>query len=200
VGERTPSATTNAHVLEAVTDWLDLSPDPAWPAAAAAKVSGWLCAEQSTDGTWTDKWHASPYYATVCCAVALARVGGPGPDRAVGRAIDWVLATQRDDGSWGRWAGTAEETAYAVEILLLPAGRADRDRVDRAAARGYLALTEALRRPTDCPPLWHDKDLYLPGTIVQAAGLRARHLVHGSPTVLAQVAQAAPAERGGADG
>ena len=39
-------------------------------------------------------------------------------DHGLTRAAEWVLATQRPDGAWGRWEGTAEETAYAVQILV----------------------------------------------------------------------------------
>jgi hypothetical protein len=186
-GERTPSATTNAHVLEAFTDWHIIGAGSTWHLDAAAKTSRWLCDEQRQDGSWLDKWHASAYYATACCALALARVGGDGPRRAVRRAVDWVVASQRADGSWGRWTGTTEETAYAIQILLLTGPAGDPDTVDRAAARGYLWLDAALNRPTVCPPLWHDKDLYLPNTIVDATALAASHLVHRAPKVMARV-------------
>jgi halimadienyl-diphosphate synthase len=185
-GERTPSATTNAHVLEAFTDWHVVGAGSTWHLDAAAKTSRWLCDEQRQDGSWLDKWHASAYYATACCALALARVGGDGPRRAVRRAVDWVVASQRADGSWGRWTGTTEETAYAIQILLLTGPAGDPDAVDRAAARGYLWLDAAMSRPTVRPPLWHDKDLYLPNTIVDATALAASHLVHRAPKVMAQ--------------
>jgi halimadienyl-diphosphate synthase len=38
---------------------------------------------------------------------------------AAGRAVDWILSSQRPDGLWGLWEGTAEETAYALQTLLL---------------------------------------------------------------------------------
>jgi halimadienyl-diphosphate synthase len=189
-GERTPSATTNAHVLDALTDARDTSGD-GWPRSAAAKTAGWLCEQQRPDGSWLDKWHASPYYATACCATALGRLGDAGPGRAVGRAVgrsvDWVLASQRADGSWGHWGPSPEETAYAIQTLLLTGPGPDPDAVDRAVARGYRWLGDNDDELTNCPPLWHDKDLYLPGTIVRAVVLSARHLAHAAPGVMRQV-------------
>jgi hypothetical protein len=158
-----------------------------WHADSVAKTSRWLCEQQGPDGTWLDKWHASAYYATACCAVALARLTGAQPRRAVRRAVDWALASQREDGSWGRWTGTTEETAYAIRMLLVTGLAHDAQRVQRAAAAGYRWLAGAVRRPTICPPLWHDKDLYLPDTIVRAAELEALHLVHRTPEVMARV-------------
>jgi halimadienyl-diphosphate synthase len=187
VGERTASASTNAHVLEALADRVDVAAELDWQLRAMDKVSSWLCERQLADGTWRDKWHASAYYATACSCAALRRVPGSGPKQAVRRAVEWVVGSQREDGSWGRWTGTAEETAYAIQILLLGEGGPDSEAVERAAARGYLALRAAAREPTECPPLWHDKDLYLPRTIVRAACLAAAHLVHETPAVMRRI-------------
>ncbi|GLZ28717.1 hypothetical protein Lesp02_09070 [Lentzea sp. NBRC 105346] len=142
--ERTPSTSTNAHVLQA------LKHDPL--------LEEWIRDTQSPEGFWVDKWHASPYYATVCCVTALH-----GDDRAA----DWVERTQRPDGSWGRWEGTYEETAYAIQILVRS------NRFSPAIALGCRFLTEWGDR--EHPPLWHDKDLYTPTRIVHAEGMAALH-------------------------
>ena len=183
-GERTPSTSTNAHVLEAL---------PATPNnegvrhdAAVRKIQDWLLAMQHPDGSWDDKWHASPYYATMCCAVALARGHRPATAQVVARAARWTLETQRADGSWGRWTGTTEETSYAVQTLLrahpgdLPA------EVSRAVADGCAHLLAD--QGDDFPPLWHDKDLYAPITVVKAARLAA---LHAAATRLAPTGTAA---------
>lgn len=125
------------------------------------------------DGNWTDRWHVSPYYATACCAIALREFGGGKSAGAVGDAVNWVLGTQREDRSWGRWEGTAEETAYALQTLLL-AGAARDGRWREAVERGYRHLLAA--RDGRAPSLWVDKDLYLPVAIVRAAVLGALHL------------------------
>ena len=85
------------------------------------------------------------------------------------KAVDWVLQTQKRDGSWGRWAGTYEETAYAIRILSH-----SRQDVSEAMTRGAKFMHEW--GDQEHPPLWHDKDLYTPTRIVRAEGQAALHL------------------------
>ncbi|MDG4766717.1 prenyltransferase/squalene oxidase repeat-containing protein [Solwaraspora sp. WMMD406] len=181
------SVTTNAHVLDALGTvvatgaWGTVAGGSAYRrdhtdlAAARRSVTAWLCDRQQPDGCWSDRWHASPYYATAACALALHEHGtGPRSAAAVLRAVDWVLRTQRPDGSWGRWQGTTEETAYAVQVLLAtttPPSARMRD----AALRGarHLRLSDVDRGPA----LWHDKDLYQPVSVVRATVIGAGELV-----------------------
>ncbi|TMR27904.1 prenyltransferase/squalene oxidase repeat-containing protein [Actinomadura geliboluensis] len=179
-GEQGASVTTNAHVLDAFGEYARLRPAArARYAPAMAKAASWLRARQEPDGSWTDRWHVSPYYATACAVQALQSFGGAEAAASVERARRWVTETQRPDGSWGWWDGTAEETAEAM-LVLLPSGRAGNGSARRlahlrAAARGRAWL---LRSPhwTDGPALWHDKDLYLPKAIVHSTILSALHL------------------------
>ncbi|TDC01499.1 prenyltransferase [Micromonospora fluostatini] len=190
------SVTTNAHVLDAFGRHLaTLGPHPAATGASAARyraathrLETFLLDQQHADGGWRDRWHASPYYATLCCALALSGYGETsGVPPALVRAARWVVDTQRPDGSWGRWGGTVEETAYAVHLLAVvgpqPGTAAAIDR-----ARPHLVRPDAHRVT---PPLWHDKDLYRPTAIVGAAVLAARHLTEA--TVDAVPAASAPA-------
>ncbi|WP_433244810.1 prenyltransferase/squalene oxidase repeat-containing protein [Actinomadura nitritigenes] len=188
-GEDGASITTNAHVLEAFGQYLATMRNRVGAAsaeryaAAAAKAASWLCKQQRKDGDWEDRWHASPYYATACAAIALAAFGGERSAGAVAAARRWVLATQRADGSWGRWEGTAEETAYAVQLLLLTGSGSDAAAAAAAArARPHLlrGLTSADEQADQEPALWHDKDLYRPGAIVRAGIVAAFHLGRGS--------------------
>jgi halimadienyl-diphosphate synthase len=169
-GEDGDSVSTNAHVLEAFGAYVAARPEaePAYR-SAILKVSNWLCRRQQADGSWTDRWHASPYYATQCAVTALRQFGhaGAGPSAALARARRWVLSSQRADGRWGTWAGTREETAYAVQILAHTGGAAVPDQtIDFLSAAGDDAH----------PPLWVAKDLYCPAAIVEAAALAAAHL------------------------
>ncbi|MET9632301.1 prenyltransferase/squalene oxidase repeat-containing protein [Lentzea sp. NPDC006480] len=144
--ERTPSTSTNAHALQALKE--------------DEQLEEWLRDMQEPEGCWRDKWHASPYYATACVTNAL---------HGNEKAVDWVLRTQRTDGSWGRWVGTYEETAYAIRIL----SHSQRD-TTKAITRGARFMQEWGDR--EHPPLWHDKDLYAPTRIIRAEGMAALHL------------------------
>ncbi|MEU4406011.1 prenyltransferase/squalene oxidase repeat-containing protein [Streptosporangium sp. NPDC023963] len=172
-GEEGMSPTTNAHVLDAFGEYLRRCGGEPRHTSVVAKLAAWLRDRQEADGSWTDRWHVSPYYATACCAIALHEFGGGESAGAVGGAVEWVLGTQRGNGSWGLWEGTPEETAYALQTLLLTGVRRDglwRETVER----GYRHLLAA--RDGATPSLWVDKDLYLPVAIVRAAVLGALHL------------------------
>lgn len=169
-GERSPSTSTNAHVLEALGG-LGIT---AWERQALAKVVRWLADQQHPAGYWLDKWHASPYYATACCAIALHRYGGRAAEAVVRGAVTWLYDTQGADGSWGWWGGTAEETAYALQTLSLAAPESEQRAA--ACARGYTYLL-AVASQGVFPPLWHDKDLYTPVAVVRAEILAALNLV-----------------------
>ncbi len=180
-GEEGASVSVNAHVLDAFGHFSRKRPNRAEGyAAAVGKAAAWLRERQWADGSWDDRWHASPYYATASCALALGEFGGAESRAAVRRAVRWILDTQREDGSWGRWGGTAEETAYAMQLLLLVGGD---EPVAEAAARGYRYL-RGTADPGEGPPMWHDKDLYVPLAVVRAAVLAALHLAQSDPLVV----------------
>jgi squalene-hopene cyclase-like protein/prenyltransferase/squalene oxidase-like repeat protein len=172
--ERNTSVSTNAHILEVLEAGM-----ARWPRttarlrAPAAKARRFLLDVQRPDGSWTDKWHASPYYATSCAVAALG-----GTPR---RTADWVRDSQRADGSWGLWCATVEETAYALGILA----RAPGQHTD-AVRRGVAFLDEADAAEDDDPvhtPLWHSKEIYSPRRLVEGLtasvrdGARNRHAV-----------------------
>nr|WP_245653106.1 prenyltransferase/squalene oxidase repeat-containing protein [Herbidospora sakaeratensis] len=180
--EEGASISTNAHVLDALGQYLKLAPEARRYRPPMEKAAAWLVAKQLPDGSWRDRWHASPLYATACAALALREYGGPAAEESVERALTWTVATQRDDGSWGRWAGTPEETAYALQILLLVGGLRHRE----AVARGHAFLTDE-DDMSEWPPLWHDKDLYLPVSIVRAAMIAARHLTRRNAAAYLQI-------------
>ncbi|MFF4620957.1 prenyltransferase/squalene oxidase repeat-containing protein [Nonomuraea jabiensis] len=174
-GEEGVSVSVNAHVLDAFGEYVRRRPSAA-PRydETIAELAAWIRDCQRPAGNWTDRWHASPYYATGSCALALDAFGGDASREAVRAAAEWTLETQRPDGSWGRWEGTAEETAYAMQILLLTGDRTDPRRL-RAADRGHEYLSRSTGR--DHPPLWHDKDLYVPLAVTRAAVIASSHLI-----------------------
>jgi halimadienyl-diphosphate synthase len=178
IGERTPSTSTNAHILDALLDAGMVAAGEAGHRRrlAVGKIVRWLLDMQEPDGCWWDKWHASPYYATACCVSALAGTGDPAVAPALRRAVAWVIGSQRADGSCGRWQGTVEETAYAVRVLSSagPAGRTAA--AGAAVARGGEWLAGQPDDAAQWPPLWHDKDLYTPVAVVRAARIAALHL------------------------
>ncbi len=178
VGEDTWSVTSNAHALQALGACLRHKPtatDAHWPRMTMAR--DWLLAQQRPEGTWTDKWHASPYYATERCVSALARYGGPRALDAIRSAAGWVLATQHQDGSWGVWGGTAEETAYAVKTLLHVPAHAWQPQCAYALDRAEAALLARRTGPHRHPALWHDKTLYAPEAMIQAEVTAAREML-----------------------
>jgi hypothetical protein len=171
-GERNPSVSANAHVLETIAGYVTRRPAEGEAFRPIMKrIAGWIVQQQAGDGSWSDKWHASPYYATATCIQSLELVDQP---RSIERAVAWVMQTQRSDGSWGRWGGSAEETAYAIQMLLLD-----------GTAPMSVALSEVVRRGVEYLDqvsgvahleLWHDKDLYAPPRVIDAEVLGARHL------------------------
>jgi hypothetical protein len=170
-GEQGQSVTTNAHVLEALGLYVRARPaEKRRYTRVVQKISDWLCAQQQDWGGWEDRWHASPYYATFCTALALHRFADPQTAPAQDRAIRWLLETQHADGSWGIWGGTPEETAYALQTLKVISAAAKPHPEPVARARDF--LTKASSRQSH-PALWHDKDLYRPTAIVNTAILVA---------------------------
>ncbi|MCD0448444.1 hypothetical protein LO762_04425 [Actinocorallia sp. API 0066] len=175
-GEQGRSVTTNAHVLEAFGRALERGANSRYE-AAAAKAAAFLRATQRPEGFWDDRWHVSPYYATMSAALALAAYGGPESAETVAGAVAWVRATRGADGGWGGRGATAEETAFALHVLLLadPDG-AGPDDPDVRAGAAFLDRWNGTH-----PALWHDKDLYLPVAIVEATVLAAARLAGAAP-------------------
>ncbi|MFC5802368.1 prenyltransferase/squalene oxidase repeat-containing protein [Streptomyces formicae] len=180
--ERNVSTSTNAHVLEALAAGMVRRPALAGQfGAPAAKARDFLLGAQDSDGHWSDKWHASPLYATSCAVFALVTSEDPRVRRAVQRATDWLLGTQRQDGSWGLWCGTLEETSYALTILARHGRGRSGSAVRVAVERGIRFLDAAgASGPDDDArtPLWHSKELYSPLRLVGALVPGARHASH----------------------
>ncbi|GAB3740518.1 hypothetical protein GCM10027598_70340 [Amycolatopsis oliviviridis] len=160
-----PSVISNARVLEVLDRYRRQNPpDADRYADAVERVARYLADKQLPDGGWHDRWHVSPYYATLSCGAALSAAGIGEP---LDRAVAMVRAGQHADGSWGLRGGTAEETAYAV--LLLAAAPGDH----QDAIAGGVAHLERAGTTDAHPALWVGKDLYAPVNLIRAAILAA---------------------------
>ena len=169
--ERNASVSTNVHSLEALALMADY-PDrqEVWD-----RVVTMLLASRKYQSYWTDKWHASPFYATSHVLLSLLQSNEPLISECLG-SIDWMIHMQRSDGSWGYFnQGTAEETAYVLLTLLgfhQRFGSVDADVMRRGAA--YLWRTyETIEA---YPDLWIAKSLFAPEGVVESAILAAMHL------------------------
>ncbi|GGZ69458.1 prenyltransferase/squalene oxidase repeat-containing protein [Streptomyces bluensis] len=189
IGEDTGSITANAHALQALGSYLSRHPEAQHTyGPRTEKLRDWLISRQQPEGPWPDKWHASPYYATMRCVTALARYGEDHASTAVRAAAAWTVETQHDDGSWGIWGGTVEETAYAAQILLSTAAPTRQPQHARALERAEAYLNAAAGRGHRHPALWHDKTLYAPDAMIEAEvlavreALRTRHGVDRAGT------------------
>ncbi len=163
--EANPSISTNIHVLGALRrSGLDLEHP------AVEKVLKFLLRTQTLRLFWFDKWHTSPYYTTAHAIIACAGY----VNWLISDSIYWVLETQNDNGSWGYYMPTAEETAYCLQALVV--WRQQGGKIpDDVLKRGYEWLAEHADPPY--PPLWIGKSLYCPEIVVESAILSALMLV-----------------------
>ncbi len=171
--ERNISVGTNVHALEA----LRLMPDYPNCREAQEQMRTTLLTRRIYDVYWIDKWHASPYYGTLHALVGLLKEG-PQVVEGCTQTADWIIHTQRGDGSWGFFQeNTAEETAYAL-ITLLHYNRykpVNPDVLHRGAAYlayAYLAYNYE-KAETVYPELWIGKCLYAPYDVIRSAILAA---------------------------
>lgn len=166
--ERNASVGTNVHALEA----LSLMPDYPDRQEVWDHVVAMLLDAQIYRSYWVDKWHASPYYATSHVLIALINAQEPMLAKCL-HSIEWLLHSQRDDGSWGYFdRGTAEETAYALLALLHYQRQVEA--VDtEVLRRGMACLCRMVQEGLPYPELWIAKSLYAPEGMIGAAILAA---------------------------
>jgi len=165
--ERNQSVSTNAHVLHALRD----CPDFPERERMRRKATAFLEASRMAGSFWRDKWHVSSYYATGRVILALAG-SGAAAERLLDPAVDWLLETQHEDGSWSEFDanGTCEETAYAIQALA-SVPRFSRA-VRTATVRGSNYLWERIDEH-NYPEMWVGKGLYAPYAVIRAAILGA---------------------------
>jgi halimadienyl-diphosphate synthase len=159
--EANPSISANIHVLGALQS---AGFDREHP--SVKKILNFLRSAQSGSIFWTDKWHASPYYATAHAIIIIQKY-----DKELCKsAIEWIINSQNEDGSWGFYGPTAEETAYAIQALCIWKtfnGKISSEYIER----GVNWLIEHANHPY--PPLWIGKALYTPEFVVRSTILSA---------------------------
>lgn len=155
--ESNPSISTNIHILGALRAAEFPSTHP-----SVMKVVQFLQGFQY----WFDKWHVSPYYPTAHAVIAAAGY----VDELVEYAVSWILSTQNEDGSWGYYMPTAEETAYCLQALAIWKQHGHPVQGD-VIVRGMNWLAAHMEPPY--APLWIGKCLYTPLRVVRSTILSA---------------------------
>jgi halimadienyl-diphosphate synthase len=165
--EVNPSISANIHILSALNE-ADFPQDH----PSIQKILKFLRATKS-NSFWVDKWHSSPYYASAHAIIACTGLD----NGIVEDTVNWLMETQKPDGSWGTFESTAEETSYALQALWVwnqGAGQVPTDHF----VRGREWLLEHSQPPY--PPLWIGKCLYCPDRVIRSAILSALMLTDDS--------------------
>ena len=169
--EANPSTCTHAHILGALRR-AGMPPE----AEPVRKALGFLQRTQTPAGYWFDKWHLSPYYVT-CHLIIVCSDFAPWLTL---KAVEWVLATQLENGSWGTATSTAEESAYCIQALWIwqQAQAAHKNPILAAAIKRGLAWLQEHAQPPYLP-LWIGKGLYCPENVIQSAIISALAIAEG---------------------
>jgi halimadienyl-diphosphate synthase len=163
--ERNPSISTNIHILDTLSE-SRLEED----SVKRRHILKFLYDSRVDNRFWKDKWHMSPYYAT---AHAIFSVRNLDSNLTEG-ALRWILETQRDDGSWGIFRGTPEETAYCVQALMLTDSyRIATFRLSLQKAVNFLMENHG---STKHPELWIGKGVYAPTQVIESSIISALFL------------------------
>ncbi len=159
--EANPSISANIHILDALKQ-----AGLGYKNSSIQKILAFLKKSKGNASFWVDKWHASAYYPTAHAVIACA---GFENDFAAD-SVEWLLKTQKVDGSWGTYISTSEETAYAMQALWFWNEKVAKlpKSVFKNGARW---LTEHLDQPYH--PLWIGKCLYNPQLVIRSAVISA---------------------------
>jgi halimadienyl-diphosphate synthase len=156
--ERNPSVGVHVHLMDA----LHTCPDYEHQPRMLDKVLGFYRG-QLRDGGWFDKWHVSPYY--IMSHAIIATIGYD--NELAGKMVNCLLHAQRQDGSWGYFDPTSEETAYCLQALIMY--HREVELLDRAVFYHAAQYLHSQYQSQNHPPLWIEKCLYTPRHIVRSA-------------------------------
>jgi halimadienyl-diphosphate synthase len=161
--ENDPSISANIHILGALRQAGFKNDHP-----SVYKILNFLQRNKQFDMYWADKWHISPYYTTAHAVLVCAGYA----NEMVLQAVDWLIGTQKPDGSWGIFNSTPEETAYTIQALWFWDQKVNH--IPREIlCNGKRWLEE---HQFDYPPLWIGKCLYSPRLVIESAILCALSL------------------------
>lgn len=148
--ESNPSISTNGHILTVLRRY---GFDKDYP--SIRKLLYFLETTRTKEGYWIDKWHISPYYTTSHIIIACSGF----TNGIIEYAIDWLLDTQQEDGSWGiiQNKPTVEETAYCIQSLWKYTQKESYKSIEikKAIQRGKDWIVDNIHLPF--PPLWIGK-------------------------------------------
>lgn len=162
--ESNTSVSTNIHFMGALKAAGYQASHP-----SIRKISTFIREHRYSD-YWLDKWHVSPFYTT--CHLAIVAAGYD--DELIAGVLDWILESQRENGSWGWYDGTAEETAYCLQALAT------------MRHAGYVVPSSTLRsgwswlynnQEGPFPMLWISKTLFGTPPVIRSAIASALELV-----------------------
>ena len=156
--EANPSVSANIHVAGSLKQ---AGYDKVHP--SFSKIINFLNQTRVSDAYWFDKWHASPYYPTSHAIILLTGLD----DKLCQDAIDWIIKTQKPDGSWGSYfSSTAEETAYCIQALIL--WKRNKNNISMSVINSGLNWLREHSQPP-YSPLWIGKALYCPSNVVRSS-------------------------------
>ena len=170
-----PCAGVTSHVVMAMHAY-GIAYGPKSPVDRALR---YFEATQHADGCLRSLWFRDSTHGTAKVLETYAELGRQ-DDPVAARARDWLLATQRTDGSWpGKViegapdGGTAEETAWAVYSLLKAGMPAADDRIVRAVEWLLDKQRANGTWPQSVVGLYYDQLYYSDDLIAHTYALRA---------------------------
>lgn len=160
--ERNPSIGTHVHLLDA----LRACPEYEYQPRMVDKALSFY-RSQLRQARWFDKWHISPYY--IISHATLATIGY---DNELAReTVHCIIHSQRQDGAWGYFGPTSEETAYCLQALITYHQQVEP--LDEAVLYHAARYLYSQYQSQHYPALWIEKCLYTPVHIVRSAILSA---------------------------